>query len=168
MIKTKLKDLFLIKNIAHKDYRGYFKELIRENKLGKKFPFLVMSFSKKGVIRGMHLQTKKSQGKFVSVIKGKIFDVVIDLRKNSNTFGKQYHCILREQNSKSIYIPPGFAHGFQALNKENYIIYSCTKYRDSKSEVSINCNDKYLEIKWPLKKKIISKKDKQGIAFKDF
>ena len=168
MIKTKLKDLFLIKNIAHKDYRGYFKELIRENKLGKKFPFLVMSFSKKGVIRGMHLQTKKSQGKFVSVIKGKIFDVVIDLRKNSNTFGKQYHCILSEQNSKSIYIPPGFAHGFQALNKENYIIYSCTKYRDSKSEVSINCNDKYLEIKWPLKKKIISKKDKQGIAFKDF
>lgn len=168
MIKTKLKDLFLIKNIAHKDYRGYFKELIRENKLRKKFPFLVMSFSKKGVIRGMHLQTKKSQGKFVSVIKGKIFDVVIDLRKNSNTFGKQYHCILSEQNSKSIYIPPGFAHGFQALNKENYIIYSCTKYRDSKSEVSINCNDEYLKIKWPLKKKIISKKDKQGISFKDF
>ena len=103
MIKTKLKDLFLIKNIAHKDYRGYFKELIRENKLGKKFPFLVMSFSKKGVIRGMHLQTKKSQGKFVSVIKGKIFDVVIDLRKNSKTFGKQYHSILSEQNSRSIY-----------------------------------------------------------------
>ena len=140
MIKTKLKDLFLIKNIAHKDYRGYFKELIRENKLGKKFPFLVMSFSKKGVIRGMHLQTKKSQGKFVSVIKGKIFDVVIDLRKNSKTFGKQYHSILSEQNSRSIYIPPGFAHGFQALDEENYIIYSCTKYRDTKSEVSINCN----------------------------
>ena len=168
MIKTKLKDLFLIKNIAHKDYRGYFKELIRENKLGKKFPFLVMSFSKKGVIRGMHLQTKKSQGKFVSVIKGKIFDVVIDLRKNSKTFGKQYHSTLSEKNSKSIYIPPGFAHGFQALDEENYIIYSCTKYRDSKSEVSINCNDKYLKIKWPLKKKIISKKDKQGIAFKNF
>ena len=168
MIKTKFKDLSLIKNISHKDYRGYFKELIRENKLKKKFPFLVMSFSKRGVIRGMHLQTKKSQGKFVSVVKGKIFDVVIDLRKNSKTYGKHYHSILSEQNSKSIYIPPGFAHGFQALNKENYIIYSCTKYRDSKSEVSINCNDKHLRIKWPLKNKIISKKDKLGIAFKDF
>ena len=156
MIKTKLKDLFLIKNIAHKDYRGYFKELIRENKLGKKFPFLVMSFSKKGVIRGMHLQTKKSQGKFVSVIKGKIFDVVIDLRKNSKTFGKQYHSTLSEKNSKSIYIPPGFAHGFQALDEK--ITLYMYKTRDQKSEVSINCNDKYLKIKWPLKKKIISKR----------
>ena len=168
MIKTKLKDLFLIKNIAHKDYRGYFKELIRENKLRKKFPFLVMSFSKKGVIRGMHLQTKKSQGKFVSVIKGKIFDVAVDLRKNSKTFGQYYKCILSEKNSKSIFIPPGFAHGFQALEKENYIVYSCTQYRHSKSEMVIKFNDKKLNIKWPLKKKIISEKDNNGISVKEF
>ena len=78
--KTKFKDLFLIKNTAHKDQRGYFKELIRENQLKQKFPFLVMSHSKKNVVRGLHIQTKKPQGKFVTVMKGKIFDVALDLR----------------------------------------------------------------------------------------
>ena len=125
--KTKFKDLFLIKNTAYKDQRGYFKELTRENKLKKKFPFLVMSYSKKNVVRGLHIQTKKPQGKFVSVIKGKIFDVALDLRKKSKTFGKIYSCVLSEKNSNSIFIPPGFAHGFQSLDRETYIIYSCTK-----------------------------------------
>ena len=86
-LKTKFKDLFLIQNKSFKDKRGYFKELIRENKIHKNFPFLVMSFSKKNVIRGLHIQTNDSQGKFVSVIKGKIFDVAIALRKVSKTYG---------------------------------------------------------------------------------
>jgi dTDP-4-dehydrorhamnose 3,5-epimerase len=127
-----------------------------------------MSFSNKYVVRGLHLQQKKSQGKFVSVIKGKIFDVAVDLRKNSKTFGQYYKCILSEKNSKSIFIPPGFAHGFQALEKENYIVYSCTQYRHSKSEMVIKFNDKKLNIKWPLKKKIISEKDNNGISVKEF
>ena len=151
--KTKFKDLFIFKNKNFKDKRGYFKEIIRENKLIKKFPFLVMSFSKQNVVRGLHIQTKNSQGKFVTVIKGKIFDVAVDLRKNSKTFGKVYNCILSEKNSKSIFIPEGFAHGFQGLEKENYIIYSCTKYRDKNNEVAINVNDKNINIKWPSKKK---------------
>ena len=124
-----------------------------------------MSYSKKNVIRGLHLQTKKSQGKFVSVIKGRIFDVAVDLRKNSKTFGKYFGCILSESNAISIYIPPGFAHGFQALEKDNYVIYSCTTYRDKNSEISINCNDKILNIKWPINKKILSKKDKGAMSF---
>ena len=168
MIKTKLKNLFLIKNKNFKDQRGYFKEIIRENKLKKKFPFLVMSYSKQNVVRGLHIQTKNSQGKFISVIKGKIFDVAIDLRKNSKTFGKVYSCILSEKNTKSIFIPEGFAHGFQALEKENYVIYSCTKYREKNSEVTIDIYDKDLNIKWPIKKKIISKKDKKGITFQKY
>ena len=101
-----------------------------------------MSYSKKNVIRGLHLQTKNTQGKFISVLKGKIFDVAVDLRKNSKTFGKYYQSILSERNGLSIYIPPGFAHGFCALDRENYVIYSCTKYRDKKSEVGIKFNDK--------------------------
>ena len=117
MIETKFKDLFIIRNDKYNDKRGYFKELIRENKINKKFPFLVMSFSKKNVIRGLHLQRKSSQGKFVSVLKGKIFDVAVDLRKNSKTFGKFFTKILSEKNSLSIYIPPGFAHGFCSLDK---------------------------------------------------
>ena len=168
MKKSKFKDLFIIQNKSFKDKRGYFKELIREKNINKKFPFLVMSFSNKYVVRGLHLQQKKSQGKFVSVIKGKIFDVAVDLRKNSKTFGQYYKCILSEKNSKSIFIPPGFAHGFQALEKENYIVYSCTQYRHSKSEKVIKFNDKELNIKWPLKKKIISEKDSNGISIKEF
>ncbi len=167
-IKSSFKDLFLIKNKSFKDNRGYFKELIRENKINKKFPFLVMSFSKKNVIRGLHMQTNNSQGKLVSVLKGKIFDVAIDLRKNSKSFGKVYKCVISEKNKRSIFIPPGFAHGFQALDHENYIIYSCTKYRDKKSEVVIKFDEKKFKINWPYKKFIISTKDKHGISFSEF
>ena len=168
MIKTKFKDLFFLTTAIHKDNRGYLKELIVEKKIKKKFPFLLMSFSKKNVIRGLHLQTNNSQGKFVTVIKGKIFDVAVDLRKKSKTFGKCFNSTLSEKNSKSIYIPPGFAHGFQALEKENYIIYSCTNYRNKKSEISIKFDDKNLKIKWPLKKKIVSIKDKNAMSLNNF
>ena len=124
ILKTKFKDLLVFKNKSFKDKRGYFKELIKENQIKKKLPFTVMSYSKKNVIRGLHIQTKKSQGKFISILKGKVYDVALDLRKNSKTFGKFFTCILSEKNSKSVYIPPGFAHGFCGLDKENYIIYS--------------------------------------------
>ncbi len=122
IIKTKLKDLYLIKNKTFHDERGYFKELIRENIIKKKFPFHVMSYSKKNVLRGLHIQTKNSQAKFVTVVKGKIFDVAVDLRKKSKTYKKAYVSILSEKNSKSIFVPAGFAHGFLALDddKINY------------------------------------------------
>ena len=168
IVKTKFKGLFVFKNKLFKDNRGYFKELIKEKLIKKKFPFTAVSFSKKNVIRGLHIQTKKSQGKFMSVIKGKIFDVALDLRKNSKTFGKIFSCILSEKNSKSIYIPSGFAHGFCGLDKENFIIYSCTKYRDATSEKAIKYNDKKLNIKWPTTKPIISKKDQKAITFIEF
>jgi len=168
IIKTKIKDLIIIKNRTFKDSRGYFKELIRESEIKNKFPFTVMSYSKKNVIRGLHMQTKKPQGKYISVIKGKIFDVAVDLRKNSITFEKFFTIILSEKNSLSIYIPPGFAHGFCALDKENFIIYSNTKYREAKSEIGIKYNDKTLNIKWPLKKPLISNKDKSNMSFKEY
>ncbi len=167
-LKSNFKDLFLIKNKSFRDNRGYFKELIRENIINKNFPFLVMSFSKKNVIRGLHIQTTNSQGKFISVLKGKIFDVAIDLRKNSKTYGKVYKCLLSEKNNTSIFIPPGFAHGFQALDDENYIVYSCTKYRNKKSETTIKFDDKEFKIKWPNKKFVISAKDKNGISLSEF
>ena len=167
-LKSIFKDLLLIQNKSFKDKRGYFKELIKENIINKKFPFLVMSYSKKNVIRGLHIQTTNSQGKFVSVLKGKIFDVAIDLRKKSKTFGKVYKCLLSEKNNRSIFIPPGFAHGFQALDNENYIIYSCTKYRNKKSEITIKFNEKEFNIKWPNKKFVISTKDQHGISLSEF
>ena len=166
--KIKFKNLFLIKNKSYFDKRGYFKELIRENQLKLRFPFKVMSYSKKNVIRGLHLQSKNSQGKYVTVLKGKVFDVVVDLRKNSKTYGKIFTSILSEKNSTSIYVPPGFAHGFCGLSNENYVIYSCTKYRDKNNEVGIMYNDVDLKIKWPVKKPIISNKDKKNLSFKEF
>ena len=157
MIKTKFKDLFLIINKNFKDQRGYFKEIIRENKLKKKFPFLVMCYSKQNVVRGLHIQTKNSQGKFVTVIKGKIFDVAIDLRKNSKTFGKVYSCILSEKNTKSIFIPEGFAHGFQTLKDNCEILYFHSASYKPAFEDGLNFSDPKLSIKWPLKLTRISR-----------
>ena len=163
ILKTKFDDLILIKQEKLIDTRGYFQELIVEKDLKKRFPFQVMSFSKKNVIRGLHIQTKNPQGKFITVIKGKIFDVAVDLRKKSKTYRKYFSKILSEKNSLSIYIPPGFAHGFCALDKENFVVYSCTQYRNAKSETGIKYDDKDLNIKWPIKKPILSLKDKKKL-----
>ena len=168
IIKTKFDNLILVKQQKFTDTRGYFQELVVEKNLKKKFPFQVMSFSKKNVIRGLHIQTKKSQGKFITVIKGKIHDVAVDLKKKTKTYGKYFSKILSEKNSLSIYIPPGCAHGFCALEKENFVVYSCTKYRNAKSEIGIKYNDQDLNIKWPIKRPILSIKDKKNYSLKEF
>ena len=168
IIKTKFKGLLIIKRPTHLDSRGYLKELFEQKKYRKKFIFDYFSVSKKNVIRGLHLQFKNPQAKIISVISGKIFDVVLDCRKNSKTFGKHFSCILSEFNFKSVYIPPGFAHGFMTLEKENYVLYGCTKYRSAKSEKSIKFNDKNLNIRWPFKKPILSKRDKNAMDFKEY
>jgi|TARA_B100000780_G_C20994861_1_gene397907 dTDP-4-dehydrorhamnose 3,5-epimerase len=157
--KTPFKDLLIVKSKQFYDTRGYFKELFKENLIKKKFVFNVVSTSKKNVIRGLHFQSKNPQGKFISVVKGKIWDVVVDLRKNSKTYGKHFNIILSDKNETSIFIPEGFAHGFASLAKENIVVYSCTNYRNEKSEKGILWNDKQLKIKWPIKRPIISKKD---------
>ena len=168
LIKTKFKDLLVFEKKYFTDNRGYFLELYKRKIIKKDFPFTCISYSKKNVIRGLHLQTKNTQAKYVSVLKGKILDVVVDLRKNSKTYGKTFKIILSEKNSKSLYIPEGFAHGFCGLEKENYMLYSCSNYRDKESEIGIIWNDKNLKIKWPKIKVIISKKDKNNISFEEF
>ena len=168
IIKTKIKDLLIIKKETYKDYRGFLRELYKEKSLSKKFIFDILSSSKKNVIRGLHLQKNNSQGKYVTVLKGKAFDVAVDLRKNSKTFGKHVSIILSSDQNISFYIPEGFAHGFCALENNTIVHYKCTKYRDAKTEIGIIWNDPNLNIKWPIKKPIISKKDKQNISFKEF
>ena len=166
---TEFPGLKIIEGVKFNDNRGYFREIYL-NKLfrRKKFIFWCMSKSKKNVLRGMHLQTNNTQEKFISVVKGKILDVVVDCRKKSKTFGKIYKIILSEKNCKSLLIPAGFAHGLMGLEKDNIIFYGNNNYRSAKSEVTINWNDKDLNIKWPLGKKIISKKDKKGKTFKEY
>ena len=169
IFNTRFSGLKIIKGVKHYDNRGFFRETFKNSLFKKKrLIFWCLSKSKKKVIRGMHLQKKFQQGKFISVVQGKIFDVALDLRKNSKTFGKYFSIILSSKNSTSIFIPEGFAHGFCALEKENLIFYGCTNYRSKNNEIGILWNDKDLKIKWPVNKPIISKKDRNNITFDNF
>jgi dTDP-4-dehydrorhamnose 3,5-epimerase len=166
---TKFKDLKIIISKIYNDKRGFFREIFKSHFFKKKkFIFTCVSSSKKNVLRGMHFQKKFSQGKYLSVLKGKIFDVAIDLRRNSKTFGKHFCINISDKNGISIYIPPGFAHGFVGLEKENIISYHCTNLRSEKHEMGILWNDNDLKIKWPTKKPIISTKDKKNISLKEY
>ena len=166
---TKFKDLKIIFSPVHQDQRGTFREIFKKKFFkSKKFVFTCVSTSKKNVLRGMHLQTQHAQGKYLTVLKGEILDVCIDLRKRSRTFGKYFKKNISDRNGISIYIPPGFAHGFLGLKSDNIISYHCTNYRSEKNEIGIIWNDKNLKIKWPIKRPILSKKDKKNISFKDY
>ena len=169
IINTKFQGLKIIKGINYYDNRGYFRETFKNSFFrNKKFIFWCMSKSKKNVIRGLHLQKEFRQDKFVSVVKGKIFDVVVDLRKKEKTYGKKYSIILSGKNSTSLFIPAGFAHGFCTMAKENLVFYGCTNYRSKDDEIGILWNDSELKIKWPTKKPIISQKDRKLRTFYDF
>jgi len=165
--KTKIKDLLVFESKNFYDKRGLFRELALEKLIKKRFIFSVVSKSKRNVLRGLHMQKKFKQGKYVSVLKGKVLDVVVDCRKKSKTFGKHYKIILSEKNCKSIFIPPGFIHGFLGLEKENIINYMCTNYRNKNSEIGVKWDDVSLKINWNIKKPILSQKDKNNLNFKD-
>ena len=160
--KTNINNLLIIDGKRYVDNRGYLRELISEKEIGIKFKFAIVSKSKKNVLRGLHFQNNKPQGKYISVLKGKILDVAVDLRKKSKTFGKTFSIILSEKNCKGVYIPPGFAHGFQSLDKENIVCYSCTEYRSVGNEHAIRYNDPRLKIKWFNSKPIMTKKDRNA------
>ena len=169
VLSTRFQGLKLIRGKNFYDQRGYFREILRNNLLKKKkFIFWSISKSKKNVLRGLHLQTKFKQAKFVSVLKGKIYEVVLDLRKKSRTYGKYYGTILSDKNSTSLFVPTGFAHGFCALENESLVLYGMTNYRSRENEVGILWNDDVIKIKWPVKKPIVSKKDKNNLTFKKF
>ena len=112
IIKTNIKDLILLETNVYKDNRGFFKEVEKNKILKKKFVFDCFSYSKKNTLRGLHLQTKKSQAKIITVVQGKILDVVVDLRKKSKTFGKYFAIEISQNSNFSLFIPENFAHGF--------------------------------------------------------
>ncbi len=159
---VKISGLKIIKTKLFFDNRGFFKEIFKNNLIKKNFKFDVMSMSKKNVIRGLHIQTKKPQAKVITVVSGKIMDVVVDLRKNSKTFGKYYSLIISDKSEYSFYVPEGFAHGFLCLSDKCMVHYKCSEYRHKESETTLNWRDKTIKIKWPIKKPILSKKDKIG------
>tara|TARA_B100001123_G_C15226045_1_gene993175 strand:+ start:979 stop:1515 length:537 start_codon:yes stop_codon:yes gene_type:complete len=169
VIDTNFNGLKIIQQKKHGDNRGnlretFIKKIIKWDKL----IFDYATTSKKNVLRGFHFQSKFKQAKFVSVLKGKILDCVIDLRKNSSTFGKSYKIELSEKNCKSLYIPEGFAHAYYSMSKENIIYYKLSNYYHPEFEDGILWNDGFFKIKWPNTKPLVSKKDKKLKTFFEF
>ncbi len=168
IIKTKISNLLILKQRNNIDKRGSLRETFNKKILNRNFVFEYCTTSKANALRGFHFQYKYQQAKFVSVLRGKILDCVIDLRKNSKTFGKTYKIILSDKNCLSLYIPEGFAHAYYSYEKFNVVYYKLTNYYKPKFENGINLLDKTLNIKWPIKKFNISKKDRKLKNFKDF
>lgn len=171
--KTKIKDNYLVYLDKKNDDRGFFaryfcvKEFSKK-KLNTKWVQINNSLSKKiATLRGLHFQTKPDEEvKLVRCIRGSIWDVVVDLRKNSKTYGKWYGTKLTESNRKMMYIPKGFAHGYISLEVNSEILYLVSNYYNPQSEKTLIWNDPQVGIKWPLKPVVVSKKDLAGLKFK--
>tara|TARA_A100001015_G_C14832346_1_gene649072 strand:+ start:315 stop:881 length:567 start_codon:yes stop_codon:yes gene_type:complete len=175
IIKTTLEGCFIIENNVYSDKRGLFVETYQKKKFNEKLGISAnfvqdnFSLSKKGVLRGLHFQNKFQQGKLIRVIKGKVFDVVVDIRKNSRTFGSHFCLELNEKNNLQIWIPVGFAHGFLTLTDEAYFEYKCTDYYMKDDENTIYWNDPDLNIPWPRDIQIItSEKDEKAKSFNEY
>jgi dTDP-4-dehydrorhamnose 3,5-epimerase len=171
--KTPLKDLLILKPQVFKDTRGYFLESYNKEKLASyindNFVQDNESCSQKGVLRGLHFQNPPfTQAKLIRVVKGAILDVVVDIRKESETFGQHYKITLNEDNKYQFYVPKGFAHGFVCLEDDTIINYKCSAFYNPKSEVSLLWNDKTLNIDWQTTNPILSKKDENGFEFDNF
>lgn len=172
--ETKIKDCVIIEPKVHGDERGFFLESFQDKryseKAGIKLPFVQDNHSRssKNVLRGLHFQKTKPQGKLVRVIKGEVFDVAIDIRPNSPTFGESTFVILSDENKKQFWVPPGFAHGFLVLSDYADFEYKVTDYYDPSDEGSIIWNDPDLKIPWPITSDpVLSEKDSQAPFFKD-
>lgn len=153
-INTEIEGVYIIEPAVFGDTRGYFMETYNYNEF--KAAGLDMVFvqdneskSKKGVLRGLHFQTRNPQGKLVRVIEGEVYDVAVDLRDGSATFGKWTGVILNAENKRQFYVPEGFAHGFLVLSDEAKFVYKCTNFYDPASEGGILWNDPDIGIKWP-------------------
>ena len=168
IIQTGFKDLIVFKQKNNIDRRGSLRETYSKKFLNNNFIFEYCTTSKANALRGFHFQYKFQPAKYVTVLKGKILDCVVDLRKNSKTFGKTFKIILSEKNCLSLYIPEGFAHAYYSYEKLNVIYYKLSNYYKPRYEDGINLMDTSLNIKWPKKKFSISQKDKNLGSFDKF
>jgi len=172
-IKTPIEGLFIIETKVFQDDRGFFVESYNlnefaSNRLPETFVQDNHSHSKKGVLRGLHFQQNHPQGKLVRVIRGKVFDVAVDLRKDSPTFGKWFGIELSEENHLQFYIPSGFAHGFLALEDVTDFLYKCTDFYYPDDELGIIWDDPTINICWPIdniESMVISEKDRKLPTF---
>ena len=174
-IETKIKDLYIIEPRVFGDDRGYFMESYNRNdfvEAGLDMTFVQdnESKSKKGVLRGLHFQTKHTQGKLVRVTQGEVYDVAVDLRKGSPKYGKWEGVVLSAENKRQFYIPEGFAHGFLVLSDEAVFNYKCTDFYAPEYDGGLLWNDPDIGIEWPLKgieEILLSEKDKKQPTLKE-
>ncbi len=174
--KCEIDGLYIIEPKVFYDDRGYFMETYNQSefeKLGLDMKFVQDNESKsnKGVLRGLHFQKNYPQGKLVRVIKGVVYDVAVDIRKGSNTFGKWVGVELSEENKKQFYIPEGFAHGFLVLSDEAQFVYKCTNFYHPEDEDGIIYNDSSINISWPISENMkikISEKDKKWGGLEEY
>ena len=170
--KTRVDGVLLIKPKVFGDERGYFVETYqkeRYSEIGITHTFVQdnHSMSRRGILRGLHYQTKHPHGKLVMVSLGAVFDVAVDIRLDSPTFGKWFGAILSQENQHQLWIPPGLAHGFLVLSDIAHFHYKCTDFYDPKNEASILWNDPELNIEWPFAEDVVlSQKDMNALSFK--
>jgi len=175
-VPTGIKDMLVIEPVVHGDARGYFMETYQAEEFAAagipaNFVQDNQSKSTKGVLRGLHFQTRQPQGKLVRVIRGEVFDVGVDLRDGSATFGKWFGLVLSAENKKQLYVPEGFAHGFLVLSDEAEFLYKCTRFYDPSGEGGIIWNDPDIGVDWPLPaetKPLLSAKDRLLPTFAEY
>lgn len=175
IIDTTIPEVKIIEPLVFGDERGFFMETWNQKKFeelvtGKATAFVQdnHSKSKKGILRGLHYQTENTQGKLVRVVSGQVFDVAVDIRKDSRTFGQWVGVLLSAENKRQLWVPEGFAHGFYVTSEEAEFVYKCTDYYNPKAEHSISWNDSDIGIEWPISKApLLSEKDKLGKKIKD-
>lgn len=169
---TALPGVVLVRPRVHGDARGFFLETWREDRYaallgdGQRFVQDNHSRSRRGVLRGLHFQTRRPQGKLLRCVRGEIFDVAVDIRPDSDTFGHWVGVRLSEENKHQLWVPPGFAHGFQVLSDSADVEYKCTDYYDPEGEGGVRWDDPGLSIEWPLADPLVSEKDRHlpGLA----
>lgn len=176
-IETGIKDLYIIEPTVYGDERGYFMETFNDEfapyvKHLDETPATFIqdneSRSRKGVLRGLHFQKANPQGKLVRVIEGEVFDVAVDLRRDSETYGKWYGVTLSAENKRQFYVPEGFAHGFYVKSENATFVYKCTRLYDPSSEGGLLWNDPEIGIDWGIDGEVLlSEKDKKNPLFKD-
>ena len=174
-ISTEIPYVKILEPQVFGDDRGFFMETFRASEFAKECSIKPLvqdnhSKSKQGILRGLHYQTKQTQGKLVRVVSGEVFDVAVDLRMDSPTLGKWVGVYLSEKNKRQLWVPEGFAHGFYVTSEEAEFVYKCTDYYEPSAEVSIRYDDPDIGIKWPIIEGMptsLSEKDRDGVAFKN-
>ena len=173
VIESKLDGCVIIEPEVLGDDRGFFVETYQAKKYadlaGITLPFVQdnHSHSSTGVLRGMHFQRSRPQGKLVRVARGSVYDVAIDIRKGSDTFGQWEGVTLSSENQKQFWVPPGFAHGFLVLEDSTDLVYKCTDYYDPEDQVAINWEDPAIGIKWPIMPTNVNERDEKAPYLED-